>query len=189
MRRAEAEARHEVRELLTDSGRPVHYEMPLPLICEDLTGPTVKELAARCSVLAEAAHLYQAGMTQNFRQVGSTNQQSLGSRIEDEILGHCWIEILKRCRDFTRELTSRIPGAGPLPNIPFAASGVAIGELAGIWVELGWSATIGITDITALAREIHNLVTAGNLAAAKKKPPAEQPYPLPDSLKTVIGAG
>jgi hypothetical protein len=49
--------------------------------------------------------------------------------------------------------------------------------------------TVGITDVTGLAREIHSLVTTGNLTAAKDKLPAERPYPLPDNLKAVIGAG
>ncbi len=48
--------------------------------------------------------------------------------------------------------------------------------------------TVGITDITALAHEIHNLVAAGDVTAASEKLPAERPYPLPGSLKTVIGA-
>jgi hypothetical protein len=59
------------------------------------------------------------------------------------------------------------------------------GEAARHYVQ-DWTA--GITDMTALAHEIHGLVTAGNLAAAKERLPAERPYPLPDSLKTVIGA-
>jgi uncharacterized protein DUF4291 len=48
--------------------------------------------------------------------------------------------------------------------------------------------TVGITDITALAHEIHDLVAAGDLTAAGNKLPAERPYPLSDSLKAVIGA-
>lgn len=48
--------------------------------------------------------------------------------------------------------------------------------------------TVGITDITALAHEIHHLVAAGDLAAATARLPAERPYPLPGDLKAIIGA-
>jgi Domain of unknown function (DUF4291) len=48
--------------------------------------------------------------------------------------------------------------------------------------------TVGITDVTGLARETHSLVTDGHLAEAAQKLPAERPYPLPGSLKAVIGA-
>jgi len=48
--------------------------------------------------------------------------------------------------------------------------------------------TADITDVTSLTHEIRDLVTAGNLAAAKAKLPAERPYPLPASLKAAIGA-
>jgi hypothetical protein len=47
--------------------------------------------------------------------------------------------------------------------------------------------TIGITDVTGLAREIRGLVAAGDEAAARERLPAELPYPLPDSIKTVVG--
>lgn len=48
--------------------------------------------------------------------------------------------------------------------------------------------TAGITDVTGLAREVHALVAAGRLAEARQRLPAERPYPLPGSLKAVIGA-
>ncbi|WP_155372436.1 DUF4291 domain-containing protein [Catellatospora vulcania] len=38
--------------------------------------------------------------------------------------------------------------------------------------------TVGITDVTALAHEIHALVTARDLAGAQRLLPAEQPYAL-----------
>jgi uncharacterized protein DUF4291 len=48
--------------------------------------------------------------------------------------------------------------------------------------------TVSITDVTGLAHEIHSLVAAGDVAAANKQLPAEHPYPLPGTLRAVIGA-
>jgi len=48
--------------------------------------------------------------------------------------------------------------------------------------------TTAITDITGLVHEIHDLVTAGNLATASRKLPVERTYPLAGSLGTAIGA-
>jgi hypothetical protein len=48
--------------------------------------------------------------------------------------------------------------------------------------------TIGITDVTSLAHEVHELVTVGALRAAAETLPAERPYPLTDHLKAVLGA-
>jgi uncharacterized protein DUF4291 len=48
--------------------------------------------------------------------------------------------------------------------------------------------TIAISDITALAHEIHSLVAAGDLTAATGRLPVERPYPLPDDLKALVGA-
>ena len=48
--------------------------------------------------------------------------------------------------------------------------------------------TAGITDVTGLAGEIHGLVTDGRLTEARERLPAERPYPIPGSLKAVIGA-
>jgi hypothetical protein len=47
--------------------------------------------------------------------------------------------------------------------------------------------TIGITDVTGLAHEIRGLVAAGDEAAARERLPAELPYPLSDSIKSVVG--
>jgi hypothetical protein len=47
---------------------------------------------------------------------------------------------------------------------------------------------VGISDVTGLAHEIHNLAAAGEITAAREKLPAERPYPLPDSLGMIIGA-
>jgi len=48
--------------------------------------------------------------------------------------------------------------------------------------------TVAITDVTALAHEIHALVDAGDLDTAAAKLPAERPYPLADDVRTVVGA-
>jgi hypothetical protein len=48
--------------------------------------------------------------------------------------------------------------------------------------------TVSISDVTGLAHEIHGLVAAGDIAAASQKLPAERPYPLPGTLRAVIGA-
>ncbi|WP_406297526.1 DUF4291 domain-containing protein [Embleya sp. NBC_00888] len=45
-----------------------------------------------------------------------------------------------------------------------------------------------ITDVTALAHRVHDLVRAGDLATAAASVPAESVYPLPDTLVPVIGA-
>jgi hypothetical protein len=47
--------------------------------------------------------------------------------------------------------------------------------------------TIGITDVTGLAHEIRGLVAAGDEPAARERLPAELPYPLHDSIKSVVG--
>ncbi len=48
--------------------------------------------------------------------------------------------------------------------------------------------TESITDITSLAHEIHELVTARGPAIAAKSLPSERPYPLSNQLKAIIGA-
>jgi len=48
--------------------------------------------------------------------------------------------------------------------------------------------TIEITDVTALAHDIHDLVITGDLTTAAEKLPAERPYPLPKHIKALVGA-
>ncbi len=48
--------------------------------------------------------------------------------------------------------------------------------------------TLGITDVTALAHEIRELVHARELEAASRLLPDERPYPLPSEIAAVIGA-
>jgi hypothetical protein len=78
----------------------------------------------------------------------------------------------------------RSPLLQPLPwrSIQIGLSGEAASRYVREWIT-------SLADITATAREICDLVAAGNLTAAQAKLPAERPYPLPASLKTAIGAG
>ena len=62
-------------------------------------------------------------------------------------------------------------------SLQLGLSGAASGQYADAW-------TAGITDVTPLAREIHALVGAGDLDAARALLPAETPYPVPDGLLT-----
>lgn len=63
----------------------------------------------------------------------------------------------------------------PLPHrsLQLGLSGEASRRYADEW-------TAAITDVTPLAREVHALVTAGDLTAAAALLPAEKPYPAPD---------
>jgi hypothetical protein len=46
----------------------------------------------------------------------------------------------------------------------------------------------GIEDVTAIAHEIHRLVTADDLGAARALLPDERPYPLRAGLRAILGA-
>ncbi|MFC0599959.1 DUF4291 domain-containing protein [Streptomyces palmae] len=65
----------------------------------------------------------------------------------------------------------------PLPHrsLQLGLSGEASRRYADEW-------TVGITDVTGLAREIHALVRAGDLPAATRLLPAERPYPAAPEL-------
>lgn len=65
----------------------------------------------------------------------------------------------------------------PLPHrsLQLGLSGEAVRHYADAW-------TVGITDVTPLAHEIHALVRAGDLDAAARRLPHEPPYPGPDGL-------
>jgi len=47
---------------------------------------------------------------------------------------------------------------------------------------------VGIADVTPLARQIHELVRAGEVDRAQARLPAERPYPLPAEIAARIGA-
>jgi hypothetical protein len=46
----------------------------------------------------------------------------------------------------------------------------------------------GITDVTALAHEVHALVSAGTRDAARSLLPFERPYPLSETISARLGA-
>jgi hypothetical protein len=63
----------------------------------------------------------------------------------------------------------------PLPyrSLQLGLSGEAVRGYAGEW-------TVAIRDVTPLAREIHDLVTGGDLTSATRLLPQERPYPVGD---------
>jgi hypothetical protein len=65
--------------------------------------------------------------------------------------------------------------------IQVGLSGEAVSRYLDHWIT-------GITDITSLVHEIHDLVSDSKLAAARMKIPVERTYPLAASLGAVIGA-
>ncbi|QHC20350.1 DUF4291 domain-containing protein [Streptomyces sp. GS7] len=68
----------------------------------------------------------------------------------------------------------------PLPyrSLQLGLAGEASRRYADAW-------TVGIRDVTALAREVHALVRAGKLAAARALLPEERPYPTPEGTPGV----
>jgi hypothetical protein len=69
----------------------------------------------------------------------------------------------------------------PHRAIQIGLTGEAVRRYVEEWI-------VDITDATALARETHALVRAGEAARADALIPAETPYPLPDHLRARIGA-
>ncbi|QFQ95827.1 DUF4291 domain-containing protein [Streptomyces phaeolivaceus] len=65
----------------------------------------------------------------------------------------------------------------PLPyrSLQLGLSGEAAARYADEWI-------VGITDVTPLAREVHGLVRAGDLAAATALLPEELPCPVADDM-------
>lgn len=65
----------------------------------------------------------------------------------------------------------------PLPyrSLQLGLSGEAARRYADEW-------TVGITDVTPLAQEVHTLVQRGDLDAAARLLPGERPYPAGDRL-------
>jgi hypothetical protein len=54
----------------------------------------------------------------------------------------------------------------------------------------GWHGSIvGLTDVTDLARRVHEHVAAGDLDRAAELLPIERPYPVPDDLAITLGMG
>ena len=69
----------------------------------------------------------------------------------------------------------------PYRSIQIGLTGEAARRYACEW-------DLAISDITALAHEIHALVKCGDLEAAKDRLPAEAPYPLDPETALKIGA-
>jgi hypothetical protein len=68
-------------------------------------------------------------------------------------------------------------GELPYRSLQVGLGGAAVGRYVDEW-------TAGITDVTGLARQIHELVRAGDDAGATALLPAEKPYPLPGTITT-----
>lgn len=71
----------------------------------------------------------------------------------------------------------------PLPyrSLQLGLSGEAVDRYVREW-------TVGITDVTPLARTIHAHIGAGDGDAASELLPIERPYPLPPDIGAVIDA-
>jgi hypothetical protein len=74
-----------------------------------------------------------------------------------------------------------------LAPLPYRSLQVGLsGEAADRYVD-EW--TLGVADVTASVRAIHELVRAGEEEAATARLPPERPYPLPASIGQHIAAG
>ena len=69
----------------------------------------------------------------------------------------------------------------PHRSLQVGLSGPAVDRYVAEW-------TVSITDVTASARRIHDLVRGGDESAATALLPAERPYPLPAELTARIAA-
>jgi hypothetical protein len=69
----------------------------------------------------------------------------------------------------------------PWRSIQIGLSGEAVDHYLDQWIT-------AITEITSLARRIHHHVNSGHFDTAQAELPAEQAYPLPDSLRANLGA-
>jgi len=72
---------------------------------------------------------------------------------------------------------------GPLPyrSLQVGLSGEAVTRYVADW-------TVEITDVTGLARTIHDRLTAGDEPGATDLLPGEIVYPLPTAIEAVVGA-
>lgn len=64
--------------------------------------------------------------------------------------------------------------------IQVGLGGEAVGRYVDEWIA-------GLSDVTPLAREVHALVEAGELEAARGRLPVERPYELPADVEATIG--
>jgi hypothetical protein len=65
--------------------------------------------------------------------------------------------------------------------IQVGLGGEAVGRYVDEWIT-------GLSDVTPLAHEIHALVEAGELDAARARLPQERPYQLPADVQAVLGS-
>jgi hypothetical protein len=72
-------------------------------------------------------------------------------------------------------------GALPHRSLQVGLSGEAVRRYIDEW-------TIALTDVTASARAIHDLLRAGDEQAATALLPPERPYPLPPPIATIVAA-
>ncbi|MEU1969121.1 DUF4291 domain-containing protein [Micromonospora sediminicola] len=72
----------------------------------------------------------------------------------------------------------------PLPyrSVQVGLSGEAVHRYVDEWL-------VGLTDVTALARSVHERLTEGDEPGAATLLPVELPYPLPPEVARVIDAG
>ncbi|MCL2582376.1 MAG: DUF4291 domain-containing protein [Streptosporangiales bacterium] len=95
-----------------------------------------------------------------------------------------WAERKKRSPvrvqwDPERSLTQTL---APLPyrSLQVGLSGEAARRYVDEWI-------LGITDVTDVAHQIHDLVTVGDTAAASALLPSEQPYEVPEHIRCHVG--
>jgi hypothetical protein len=69
----------------------------------------------------------------------------------------------------------------PWRSIQIGLSGGAVNRYLNQWIT-------AVTDVTPLARRVHDYADSGHLDAAQTELPAEQVYPLPDALRANLGA-
>lgn len=66
-------------------------------------------------------------------------------------------------------------------SIQIGIGGKAVDKYVDEWI-------VSIEDVTDSMREISRLVASGELDAAQRALPVEQPYPLPDEVARIVGA-
>ncbi|MER7622332.1 DUF4291 domain-containing protein [Streptomyces sp. NPDC126503] len=88
-----------------------------------------------------------------------------------------WQRELKRAPARVQWDPERDPHLRPLPyrSLQLGLAGEASRRYADEW-------TVSVTDVTALAHEVHAHVRAGDVEAARRLLPREEPYPVADGL-------
>ncbi|MFE0736395.1 DUF4291 domain-containing protein [Streptomyces sp. NPDC058855] len=88
-----------------------------------------------------------------------------------------WQRELRRAPARVQWDPERDPHLRPLPyrSLQLGLAGEASRRYADEW-------TVSVTDVTALAHEVHAHVRAGDVEAARRLLPREEPYPVADGL-------